>query len=67
MALDIHEREPILLALDDPPAGLEELRALCCKRSRGADGRVFGTAGRGSHAVYARHSEEVTRKVGRGG
>lgn len=28
MALDVPERESILAALDDPPAGLEELRAV---------------------------------------
>ena len=28
MALDIRERETILAALDDPPAGLEELRGV---------------------------------------
>ena len=28
LALDIPERETIIRALDDPPAGLEELRAV---------------------------------------
>ena len=31
ITLDITDREAILRALDDPPAGLEELRACCCR------------------------------------
>ena len=41
LALTIPERETIIQALDDPPPGLEELRAVCSgARWSGADGLV---------------------------
>lgn len=48
LALEIHERETIIAALDDPPADLAELRAFCSGSSNG--GAPKGLPSRAPHA-----------------
>jgi hypothetical protein len=45
LALDIPERETILVALDYPPAGLAELGAVRSKSTCGGSGRAAGLLG----------------------
>ncbi len=46
LGLSLEERESLLIALDDPPAGLEELRSSCFRTLSGGGERDSRSAGR---------------------
>ncbi len=55
LGLDIPERETIIRALEDPPAGLEELRGVLLREHElaGARGAVVSRVGRYRYDVLA--------------